>query len=195
VTVYPRGMEPLACRRHPDTETYLRCSVCETPICPECWVEAAVGYHCPDCASSRGQEVADRPARGRGAASGMVRADRSSASGGASGTGMSPTLVARTVAIGISAMVLGGFLLAPVMQQGTFFLLSAGAIGWGVARATYWGANETATSLVRSLALAFAGATAVIGMLAAGGPSAETGVLFLAYPAALYGGWIAVRNR
>lgn len=188
-------MEPLACRRHPDTETYLRCSACEAPICPECWVEAAVGYQCPDCASSRGQAIADPPKRTGGRAAGVVRADRPSATGGASGTPMPPTLVARTVAVGVAAMVLGGLLLGPVLQQGTLFLISSGAIGWGVARATYWGANETATPLVRSLALAFAGATAAVGMLTAGGVGAEAGALFLAYPAALYGGWIAVRNR
>ncbi|GIF07629.1 rhomboid family intramembrane serine protease [Actinoplanes siamensis] len=37
------------CYRHPDTETLLRCSRCERPICPKCMNDAVVGYQCPDC--------------------------------------------------------------------------------------------------------------------------------------------------
>lgn len=37
------------CYRHPKRETYVRCSRCERPICPECMHEAAVGHHCPEC--------------------------------------------------------------------------------------------------------------------------------------------------
>src|SRR5207248_5609690 len=37
------------CYRHPDRETYIRCSRCDKPICPECMVSAAVGFQCPDC--------------------------------------------------------------------------------------------------------------------------------------------------
>ncbi len=39
---------PPGCYRHPDRETYVRCTRCERPICPECMVPASVGFHCPD---------------------------------------------------------------------------------------------------------------------------------------------------
>ena len=38
-----------ACYRHPSRETYVRCTRCERPICPECMREAAVGHQCPEC--------------------------------------------------------------------------------------------------------------------------------------------------
>ena len=36
------------CYRHPEREAYVRCQRCERFICPECQVEAAVGFLCPD---------------------------------------------------------------------------------------------------------------------------------------------------
>ena len=40
----------MVCYRHPGTETAVRCSNCERPICPDCMVFAAVGIKCPECA-------------------------------------------------------------------------------------------------------------------------------------------------
>ena len=37
------------CARHPDVPTNLRCSRCETPVCPRCLVHAAVGIRCREC--------------------------------------------------------------------------------------------------------------------------------------------------
>jgi membrane associated rhomboid family serine protease len=37
------------CYRHPGRETGVRCSRCERPVCPECRVEAAVGFQCVEC--------------------------------------------------------------------------------------------------------------------------------------------------
>jgi membrane associated rhomboid family serine protease len=37
------------CYRHPGRETGVRCSRCERPVCGECRVEAAVGFHCLEC--------------------------------------------------------------------------------------------------------------------------------------------------
>lgn len=41
------------CARHPTVETVLRCSKCETPICPRCLVQTPVGARCPQCAQLR----------------------------------------------------------------------------------------------------------------------------------------------
>jgi hypothetical protein len=38
------------CPRNPGTETALRCSRCDTPICPQCLVQTPVGARCRDCA-------------------------------------------------------------------------------------------------------------------------------------------------
>ncbi len=40
----------MECTFHPQTETYLRCSKCERPICGKCVITTPVGARCPDCA-------------------------------------------------------------------------------------------------------------------------------------------------
>ncbi|MEN8649769.1 rhomboid family intramembrane serine protease [Streptomyces sp. 21So2-11] len=40
---------PPTCYRHPGRETGIRCTRCERPICPECMVDASVGFQCPEC--------------------------------------------------------------------------------------------------------------------------------------------------
>ena len=47
----PESLGPVTCVRHRDVPTLLRCSRCETPICPKCLVQSPVGARCPDCAS------------------------------------------------------------------------------------------------------------------------------------------------
>ncbi len=43
---YPQGP---SCYRHPDRPTYVACTRCGRPVCPECMVVAAVGHQCVDC--------------------------------------------------------------------------------------------------------------------------------------------------
>ncbi len=45
-----QGTRIVPCPRDPDVETALRCSRCDTPICPRCLVQTPVGARCRDCA-------------------------------------------------------------------------------------------------------------------------------------------------
>src|SRR3954464_2088225 len=37
------------CYRHPDRRAGVSCQRCDRPICPDCMVQASVGFHCPEC--------------------------------------------------------------------------------------------------------------------------------------------------
>ncbi|MDY6997438.1 MAG: rhomboid family intramembrane serine protease [Actinomycetota bacterium] len=57
------GAAPQAptCYRHPDRQTYVRCTRCNRFICGECMRTAAVGHQCADCVGEAARTV--RPVR------------------------------------------------------------------------------------------------------------------------------------
>ncbi|MFJ6517716.1 rhomboid family intramembrane serine protease [Streptomyces filamentosus] len=64
------------CYRHPGTETGIRCTRCEKPICPECMISASVGFQCPDCVrTGSGTGHAAGANQARTLAGGRVRTD------------------------------------------------------------------------------------------------------------------------
>lgn len=59
------------CHRHPGRETWIRCTRCDRPICPDCMVDAAVGFQCPDCVREAGRSVK----QGRTVSGGRIHRD------------------------------------------------------------------------------------------------------------------------
>lgn len=99
---------PVMCARHPNTPTDLRCSRCETPICPRCIVQTPVGARCPDC--------------GKGTPAPMYQVTPVSAA----------RIVSATIAIGLGIGLLWGLLLPAVGAFGFFTIFLGAFAGYGM---------------------------------------------------------------
>jgi hypothetical protein len=96
------------CSRHPNVETNLRCSKCETPICPRCMVYTPVGPRCPECAAVKRTPIYD----------------------------VSPTHYARALGAGLGVAIVGGFIWAFVGGFAFMFsFLIALGLGYAVGEA------------------------------------------------------------
>ncbi|MDA2894052.1 rhomboid family intramembrane serine protease [Mycolicibacterium sp. BiH015] len=54
---YPQQQQIPTCYRHPDRQTYVRCTRCNRFICPECMRNAAVGHQCAECVGEAARSV------------------------------------------------------------------------------------------------------------------------------------------
>lgn len=153
------------CARHPDVATRLRCSECDTPICPRCSIDAAVGQKCPVCAKQ------PRSAVPRGKPRQFVK-------GGVAG--------------GVAAGVLA-FVLPFVWQFGVFSLLATAGGGYAIGRAVRWGAEGSGLAPFRNLAIGLGVLMVVLAALVVTGSPLLGGYLLMAYPAAAYGAYMPYR--
>lgn len=86
----PPPTETPTCYRHPDRQTYVRCTRCGRYICGECMRSAAVGHQCVECVSEGNKSL--RAPRGQ--------------FGGVRPTGGTPLVTYTLIAINLLAFVL-----------------------------------------------------------------------------------------
>ncbi|MGH3095670.1 MAG: rhomboid family intramembrane serine protease [Streptosporangiales bacterium] len=103
------GSEVPTCYRHPNRETYLRCSRCDRPICPDCMREAPVGQQCVDCAGAGSKQTRPRTAFG--------------------GVGMPRTTVVTWVFLGLNVAVFLAVQISP--QLANVLFLSGQGVAYG----------------------------------------------------------------
>jgi hypothetical protein len=125
-----QGDEVTYCARHPDVETELRCSRCETPICPRCLIQTPVGARCRDCAAVRKNPIYT----------------------------VTPAQYARMIPVALLGGALVGVAWAFVQPGqlflGFFSLFVAAGVGWLMAKGIEWAANYRRGTTVQVFAIA-----------------------------------------
>lgn len=53
----PNPPGTMACYRHPDRPTYVRCARCQRAICPDCMRAAPVGHQCVECVDEGARSI------------------------------------------------------------------------------------------------------------------------------------------
>jgi hypothetical protein len=156
------------CVLHPSVETGLSCVVCEDAICPRCAVEAVVGMRCPSCAA---------PSPG-------------------GGLRRRPDQIRRAAGVALTAGVVGGLVLGPVIVMGFLSLIAAYIIGRQIAVVVRRAAGGNTVDVVRFLAVGAAALAGLLGEIVAavivivgtdGGDALDA---VLAIRIAFTGGWI-----
>ena len=88
------GSEPATSYRHPDREAHIRCVRCNRRICPDCMIDASVGFQCPECVREGNQGVR----RARTVFGGRLSSDPGY---------VTKTLIGINIAVFLAQMVLG----------------------------------------------------------------------------------------
>lgn len=130
----PDADDTTYCYRHPGEATGLQCIECDRPICPDCAVQAPVGFKCPDCGRI------SRRAAGRAPAASLVRAT-------AAGVGV--VAIGGVLALGANVYLFGGF----------FGLIIAALIGTGageLVRRASGGYRDPAIASIAAVSVAVA---------------------------------------
>jgi membrane associated rhomboid family serine protease len=109
----PVDADDWRCYRHPDRQGGVRCRRCERPICPDCMVQASVGFQCPACARTgapaprTGRAVRQEPYVTWAIIAVCVAVFLPSLGGGASVTGRGDLDVAGELALNAPAVAAG----------------------------------------------------------------------------------------
>jgi membrane associated rhomboid family serine protease len=107
----PPAVGAPVCYRHPSRETYVRCTRCDRPICPDCMTEASVGHQCPECIS-----------QGR-------RTQRSARTAfGGTAAGQQGTVTKILIAVNVAVAILGVLVSGAKAAVGGGLFTGAGAI-------------------------------------------------------------------
>ncbi|GAA1966172.1 rhomboid family intramembrane serine protease [Kitasatospora viridis] len=121
----PAGHALPRCYRHPETETGIGCSRCGRPICPQCMVDAAVGFHCPECV--RGPE-----------ARAQSRAQAPTTRFGGRLTGDGALVTKALIGINLVVFLLAGYLYKPLADDWVLYSWASGGARAGVADGQYY---------------------------------------------------------
>ncbi len=99
----PEDMDVRHCYRHPDRETGVSCSSCGRPICYECMIPAAVGFHCPECVADQRRSAG----RARVVTRSQTRARWSRTPASLGGTSVTKTLIVINFAVYVLEVIVG----------------------------------------------------------------------------------------